>query len=37
LATMRRDLESSEVAPSHREPQRCLGCGHRQVCGQRLA
>jgi CRISPR-associated exonuclease Cas4 len=37
LATMRRDLESRDVAPSHTEPHRCLACGHRHVCDQRLA
>ncbi len=37
LDVMRRDLEASDVLPNHAEPQRCLGCGHREVCSERLA
>jgi CRISPR-associated exonuclease Cas4 len=37
LEAMRRDWRATEVAPSHTQPQRCLRCGHRQVCRERLA
>jgi CRISPR-associated exonuclease Cas4 len=37
LEDMRRDLDARDVAPNHAEPQRCLGCGHHQVCDRRLA
>jgi CRISPR-associated exonuclease Cas4 len=37
LDAMRRDLEAGNVLPSHAEPRRCLGCGHREVCSERLA
>ncbi len=37
LDAMRLDLEAEEVFPSHAEPQRCLRCGHQQVCDKRLA
>lgn len=37
LDAMRRDLETGNASPSHAEPQRCLGCGHREVCSERLA
>ena len=37
LDTMRRDLRARDVPPSHTEPRRCLRCGHRRVCGERLA
>ncbi len=37
LDAMRRDLEAGDVLPSHAEPQRCLGCGHQEVCSERLA
>ena len=37
LATMRQDLRARDVAPSHSQPQRCRGCGHREHCNRRLA
>jgi CRISPR-associated exonuclease Cas4 len=37
LDAMRRDWRASDVPPSHAQPQRCLRCGQRQVCRQRLA
>jgi CRISPR-associated exonuclease Cas4 len=37
LDMMRRDWRARDVAPSHREPQRCLRCGHRGFCDRRLA
>ena len=37
LDAMHQDLEAGDVSPSHVEPQRCLGCGHREVCSERLA
>ena len=37
LERLRQDAAASDVAPSHREPQRCLACGHREHCQQRLA
>ena len=36
LAEMRRDETRDEVACSHAEPARCVKCGFRQVCEQRL-
>ena len=37
LDKMRRDLQKQDVAPNHKEPRRCLGCGHREHCGRQLA
>ena len=37
LQEMRRGLEASDVDRSHDEPRRCLGCGYRDRCEQRLA
>lgn len=37
LASMRQGLQAEDLNPSHNEPQRCLGCGHREVCQKRLA
>jgi len=37
LDRMRRDFRARDVAPSHEEPRRCLGCGHREHCSRRLA
>jgi CRISPR-associated exonuclease Cas4 len=40
LEAMRRGLRTPErvgLERSHNEPQRCLGCGYRDQCGQRLA
>jgi CRISPR-associated exonuclease Cas4 len=39
LATMegmRRDLITAEVAPSHKNAQRCRACGHREQCQARV-
>jgi CRISPR-associated exonuclease Cas4 len=36
MESMRRDLTTSEVAPSHRSARRCDACGHREHCGERL-
>ncbi len=37
LKTMRQQLRASDVFPSHEEPRRCMRCGHREHCDQRLA
>jgi len=37
LKAMREDAAADEVGVSHREPGRCLACGHREHCGQQLA
>ncbi len=37
LAIMRQQLRASDVAASHKEPRRCMGCGHREHCDRRLA
>ena len=37
LGSLRRDLRASQVACSHDEPRRCLGCGYRADCDQSLA
>ena len=37
LAEMRRDDARTEVNCSHAEPARCVRCGFRKVCEQRLA
>jgi len=37
LAEMRRDENRAEINCSHNEPARCLKCGFRNVCEQRLA
>ena len=37
LDAMRRDLGTREVNRDHREVGRCLGCGYREQCDQRLA
>ena len=37
LAEMRRDDTRSEVDCSHAQPARCLKCGFRNVCEQKLA
>jgi CRISPR-associated exonuclease Cas4 len=37
LDAIRRDLRSRDVDRSHQEPARCLGCGYRDECDQRLA
>jgi CRISPR-associated exonuclease Cas4 len=36
METMRDDLESAEVAPSHNHPGRCRACGYREHCEARL-
>jgi CRISPR-associated exonuclease Cas4 len=36
LQGMRQEWQAKDVAPSHREPQRCQRCGHRQACSRRL-
>ncbi|MBN2386408.1 MAG: CRISPR-associated protein Cas4 [Anaerolineales bacterium] len=36
LADLRRDEHRRAVARSHEERRRCLGCGYRDVCDQRL-
>jgi CRISPR-associated exonuclease Cas4 len=37
LDALRRDLGRRDVARSHDEPGRCLACGYRDRCKQRLA
>jgi CRISPR-associated exonuclease Cas4 len=37
LEAMRRDLQAHDVNRSHDEAARCLGCGYRDRCEQRLA
>lgn len=37
LAEMRRDDTKSEISCSHAEPARCVRCGYRKVCEQKLA
>ena len=37
LAIMRQELQAADVSPGHNEPQRCLHCGHGDVCQSRLA
>ncbi len=37
LAEMRRDETRTDVARSHEQPARCLHCGFRSVCDQKLA
>ncbi len=37
LDAIRRDLHAHEVDRSHDEAARCLGCGYREHCEQRLA
>jgi CRISPR-associated exonuclease Cas4 len=37
LDALRRDLGARNVKRDHDEPARCLGCGYRERCGQRLA
>ena len=37
LAEMRRDDARAEVNCSHAEPGRCVRCGYRKVCPQKLA
>jgi CRISPR-associated exonuclease Cas4 len=37
LAEMRRDDAKSEISCSHAEPARCVRCGYRKVCEQKLA
>ncbi len=37
LGDMRRDEYRSAVDCSHSSPARCLGCGYRKICDQRLA
>jgi len=37
LSEMRRLRSARRVAPQHNEPQRCLHCGHREHCEERLA
>ncbi len=37
LHDMRNDLTATDVPPSHDQPQRCLSCGQRAHCSQRLA
>ena len=37
LDAMRQDIPADGVPVSHREPARCLACGHREHCDQRLA
>jgi len=37
LANIRRDERRTEVERSHEEPYRCLHCGYRTVCNQKLA
>lgn len=36
METMRDDLASAEVAPSHNHPGRCRACGYREDCRARL-
>ena len=37
LMIMRQELRAGDVGPGHSEPQRCLHCGHRDVCQTPLA
>jgi CRISPR-associated exonuclease Cas4 len=37
VAQLRSDLGARELPPNHHDPQRCLHCGHREHCSQRLA
>jgi CRISPR-associated exonuclease Cas4 len=37
LEEMRRDRHAKEVLPNHRDPRRCLRCGHREHCERKLA
>lgn len=37
LDRMRRAFRARDVPPSHDEPQRCLHCGQREHCAERLA
>ena len=37
LAEMRRDERRAEVNCSHAEPKRCIRCGYRKICDQKLA
>jgi CRISPR-associated exonuclease Cas4 len=37
LDAIRHDLDARTVRLSHDEPARCLGCGYRERCDQRLA
>lgn len=37
LDGIRHDLRARDVARSHQEPGRCLGCGYRDRCDQQLA
>ncbi len=37
LAEMRRDENRAEINCSHNEPARCLKCGFRKMCEQKLA
>jgi CRISPR-associated exonuclease Cas4 len=37
LEDMRHGLRTDDVERSHDEPRRCLGCGYRDQCEQRLA
>jgi CRISPR-associated exonuclease Cas4 len=37
LDAIRQDAAADDVPVSHREPRRCLACGHREQCDQRLA
>ncbi len=37
LESMRNDLQSSRSVPrSHQQPNRCINCGYRDICDQRL-
>ena len=37
LAEMRQHLDADDVYPSHANPNRCLSCGYRGECDERLA
>jgi CRISPR-associated exonuclease Cas4 len=37
LQDMRQDREAADVGRTHREKGRCIACGYRQQCEQRLA
>jgi CRISPR-associated exonuclease Cas4 len=37
LAEMRQHLDADDVPPSHANPNRCLSCGYRSECEERLA
>jgi len=37
LEAMRRGLRAADIGRSHEEIRRCLGCGYRDQCDQRLA